>query len=62
MIDTVICESCNKIIENSEAIDISDGEGIVMCKECYEKYTKYVAKKIQRHAIYGVLGNGKKTL
>jgi len=39
--DVVHCESCNKIMDPSEAMDISDGEGIVMCPECYKKFTEY---------------------
>ena len=41
----VKCESCGKEIMRSQAQDISDGERIFMCEECYKNYTEYQKSK-----------------
>jgi hypothetical protein len=39
------CESCKKIFRQSDLIDISVDEGIMMCKKCYDFYNKYQEEK-----------------
>lgn len=51
MNDTVKCDSCYKIIEKKNAIDISDDDsGVILCRDCYDGYSRYLKKKTKKES------------
>ena len=48
MNDTVKCDSCYKIIKKTDAADISDENDVVLCKECYDGYSRYLKEKSKK--------------
>lgn len=50
MNDTVRCDSCYKIIEKKNAVDISDDNDVILCRNCYIRYNKYLKKKSKKES------------